>query len=249
MQKLLVDLGNTRMKWAMQNDKQLLAVSVLTHRDRDLPGELTQAWGNLTRPGRVVVASVTDEVRKQQLAQWLQSHWSLAPEFVVSPAQAFGMQNSYREPARLGCDRWAAMLGAYHVSRSAVCVIDCGSAITLDVVDDTGRHLGGLIVPGVQGMLGALTQQTALSPVNLSVSNTPSLLGTSTREGIVYGITRAISALIQQTLFDLKRDTGIAPVCYLTGGDAESIAPLLPIQCVLDADLVLKGLAIMTDAT
>ena len=248
MQTLLVDLGNSRIKWAMHSRDMLQACSVLTHRDKDLSALLTQAWTPLTRPQRVVIASVADQDRKDQLAQWVQQHWSLSAEFIASPMQGQGLKNSYQEPARLGCDRWAAMLAAYHAAHSAICVVDCGSAVTLDIVDEAGQHLGGLILPGMQAMHAALTRHTALAPVEFS-QIPQSLLGTSTQEGIVIGITRAISALVQQTLLDLERRTGVSAACFLTGGDAKVIAPLLQMPYVLDTDLVLKGLAIIVDAT
>lgn len=248
MQTLLVDLGNTCIKWALHSGGQLQARSSLRHRDKEFSTLLSQAWTTLTRPQRVVVASVADQARKDSLTEWVGQHWSLSAEFIVSPAQGLGLTNSYREPARLGCDRWAAMLAAFHTSQSAVCVVDCGSAVTLDVVAATGQHQGGLILPGMQAMHAALTQQTALAPVEF-LPIPQSLLGTSTQEGIVIGITRAISALVQQTLSDLERTTGVIATCFLTGGDAEVIASLLQNPYVLDPDLVLKGLAIIVDAT
>lgn len=248
MQTLLVDLGNSRIKWAMHNGNGLQSSSVLTHRDRGLPELLAQAWVSLPRPARVVVASVTAQDRKNQLASWVQQHWSLKAEFVVSPAHGYGLQNSYLEPALLGCDRWVAMVAAYHVAHSAVCVVDCGSAVTVDVVDAAGRHQGGLILPGVHAMHAALTQHTALAPIDFSQPPL-SLLGTSTQEGIICGITHAISALIHQSVLEFERTNDICVTCFLTGGDAELIAPLLKIQYQLDADLVLKGLAIIAGAT
>jgi type III pantothenate kinase len=196
----------------------------------------------------VVIASVADRVRRDQLAAWVQQHWSLSVEFIVSPAQGQGLKNSYRDPAQLGCDRWAAMVAAYHAAHSAVCVVDCGSAVTIDVVDKAGQHQGGLILPGIQAMHSSLTRHTTLTSVDFS-KLTLSILGTSTQEGIICGITHAISSLVQQTLFDLERTTGMTATCYLTGGDAKVIAPLLHVSYVQEADLVLKGLAIMARAT
>jgi type III pantothenate kinase len=248
MQTLLVDVGNSRIKWAMHQGGRLQASSAILHREREMSALLTQAWTTLTRPNRVVVASVANSDRKNQLADWVRQHWSLTPEFVVSPPQGQGVKNSYREPARLGCDRWAAMVAAYHAAHAAVCVVDCGSAVTLDVVDATGQHQGGLILPGVQAMHAALTRHTELAPIDFSMV-TSSLLGNSTQEGIVCGITQEISALVHQTLSDLERTSGLQPTCYLTGGDAELMAPLLRIPYILEADLVLKGLAVIACAT
>ncbi|MBI1425438.1 MAG: type III pantothenate kinase [Gammaproteobacteria bacterium] len=246
MQTLLVDVGNSRVKWAL-HDGKALHVSGFTHRDQDLSSLLTRHWKDLASPQRVIIASVTSEARKQQLADWIRQHWSLSAEFIVSPAQGQGLINRYREPEKLGCDRWAAMVAAYHAAHAAVCVVDCGSAVTLDVVDANGQHLGGLILPGVHTMHTALTAQTALTPVDFSQLPIQ-ILGHSTREGIALGITHAISALVHQTLAELQA-TGVSPRCYLTGGDAALMAPLLQCEHVLEPDLVLQGLAIMAHAT
>lgn len=248
MQTLLVDLGNSRIKWAMQNGQVMQASTALAHRGQEFSAILAQAWTPLTRPARVVIASVTDPVRQDSLAQWVQQHWSVSAEFVVSPAQGHGLTNAYQEPTRLGCDRWAAMVAAYQHAHSAVCVVDCGSAVTVDVVDATGQHQGGLILPGVHAMSETLTRHTTLAPVDVS-NIPPGLLGTSTQAGIARGITFAISSVVQQMMSDLKQTRNMSAVCYLTGGDSAVIAPLLRIPYMMDADLVLKGLAIITHAT
>jgi len=248
MQTLLVDFGNSRIKWAIHNTQSLQASAVLTHRQQALPALLAQAWADLPSPQRVVIASVADAERRAQLAQWIQQHWSLDPEFIVSPAHGHGLRNSYQEPAKLGCDRWAAMVAAYHAANAAVCIVDCGSAVTIDVVDASGQHRGGLILPGVHTMQAALTAHTTLAPLDFSQAP-GNLLGTSTQEAIACGITHAISALVQQTLAELARSSDIRASCYLTGGDAAIIAPLLALPYVLVPDLVLQGLAHMAHAT
>jgi type III pantothenate kinase len=248
MQTLLVDFGNSRIKWALHDNQLLRASAVLSHRQQALPALLAQAWADLPVPQRVVIASVADPARTAQLTQWIRQHWSRDAEFIVSPAQGNGLSNSYQEPAKLGCDRWAAMVAAYHAAHAAVCVVDCGSAVTVDVVDAGGQHRGGLILPGVHSMDAALTAHTALAP--LDFSQLPNnLLGTSTQAAIACGITHAITALVHQTLAELAKTLGINATCYLTGGDAEIIAPLLHVPYVLAPDLVLQGLAHMAHAT
>lgn len=248
MQTLLVDFGNSRIKWAAHDARGLQASSVVSHRQQALPAVLTQIWATLSPPQRVVIASVADADRKAQLTGWIQQQWTLTPEYIVSPASGQGLTNSYREPAKLGCDRWAAMVAAYHAARTAVCVVDCGSAVTIDVVDATGQHRGGMILPGIHTMQAALTAHTALVPVDFSRAPL-ALLGTSTQDAIASGITHAISALVQQTLAEQAQALGTTVICYVTGGDAVIIAPLLHLAYVLEPDLVLQGLAIMAHAT
>lgn len=245
---LLIDLGNTRLKWAVYDGHLPLHSAAITHRDQDLAALLATAWATLPRPGRVLLASVAAPAVTDALTQWLTQQWALTPRVLVSPAEGQGITNSYAEPARLGCDRWAAMVAAYHLAQDAVCVVDCGSAVTLDAVDAAGQHLGGLILPGLQAMQTALSRGTALPAVEFT-RPAPGLLGTSTRDAIVNGISHAIGALVQQVVTELAGPSGVAPQCYLTGGDAEVIAPLLSIPHQMLPDLVLQGLAVIADAT
>lgn len=248
MQTLLVDLGNSRLKWAFYDGSLPLASAARVHREQELAAVFASAWASEPRPDRVLVASVADQARRDALEQWLQQQWALTPTYLVSPAQGQGIRNRYAEPARLGCDRWAAMVAAYHAAHTAVCVVDCGTAVTLDVVDSNGQHLGGMILPGLRAMHAALSQHTALPPVD--VARFPAgLLGTTTEECITVGSVQAIRALIEQTVADLAQQQGLQARCYLTGGNAEQIVPLLSIPYELEPDLVLQGLAVIADAT
>lgn len=248
MSILLVDLGNTRLKWARADGDRPLASEVLLHRDQPLAALLDTAWAAQPRPERVLIASVADPACRDSLNQWLQRQWSLTPDWLVSPARGQGLQNSYAEPARLGCDRWAAMVAAFQLARAAVCVVDCGTAVTLDVVDATGMHRGGLILPGLSAMQTALTGQTALAPVD-PARVVSGLLASATEDAIVLGARRAVAALVQQTVTELAQQQAIQARCYLTGGDAERIAPLLALPYELVPDLVLQGLAVIAHAT
>lgn len=248
MQMLLVDFGNSRLKWVLHDKNGMQATSVVSHRQQALDRIITQAWSHLAPPERVVIASVADPSRQQQLAEWVRQHWSLEAEFIVSPARGQGMTNGYTEPDKLGCDRWAAMVAAYRLTGAAVCVVDCGSAVTIDVVDDSGQHLGGMILPGIHTMLAALSAHTSLPQVDLTWPPA-GLLGKSTQDGIACGISHAIAALVNQTLTELTQKFGRRVTCYLTGGDASIIQPLLHLPCEHDANLVLRGLAIIASAT
>lgn len=248
MSTLLVDLGNSRLKWAQYAGSLPLASVSVAHRDQALDGVLDAQWGALARPERVMVASVAAIDARDALQQWLQQRWSLVPQFLVSPAQGQGVRNAYPEPARLGCDRWAAMVAAYHLAGTGVCVVDCGTAVTLDVVTDEGRHRGGLILPGLAAMQTGLARHTSLPPVDFAVTG-DALLGASTEEAIALGSTRAVAALVDQTRTALSRQYGVELACYLTGGDAGYIAPRLAGPCQQVPDLVLQGLAMIAGDT
>jgi len=248
MSTLLVDLGNTRLKWALSVGDLPLTSSAVSYRDESLATVFESQWGNLARPKRVMIASVAGADTRQVLLDWLQAHWSLVPEWLVSPTQGQGIKNAYPEPARLGCDRWAAMVAAFHLAGSGVCVMDCGTAITLDVVTADGQHRGGLILPGLTAMQTGLSRHTSLPAVDFSTTG-DALLGVTTDEAIGLGITRAVAALVDQTLVSVARDYGEDVACYLTGGDATYIASHLASHCHQVPDLVLQGLAVIASDT
>jgi len=244
MSILLVDVGNTRLKWARLENDGLGEFAALVHRGQALPVLLNQYWGALEKMQRVLVASVAAISVRTQLESWVAQHWACRMEFLSSPAQGSGLVNSYDDPARLGCDRWAAMVAARRRTESAFCVVDCGSAVTIDAVDESGRHLGGLILPGMRAMLDALGRNTPLM-LNEFEHMDKARLGTSTEGAVQAGILGAISCLVNQTVSDQQSlsDTGLH--CFLTGGDAAYIAPLLNIPYEHRANLVLEGLAIL----
>lgn len=242
MTHLYVDVGNTRLKWAVYQQDALQVAPPVEHRQQDMVAILDEVWSALAVPNQVLVSCVASGQLREGIGNWTQQKWGVQAEFITSPAQGCNVKNGYQQPEQLGCDRWLAMVAARSIVQSAVLVIDCGSAITLDVVDGQGQHLGGLIVPGFNAMQSALAANTSLSiaPVRHGQSFR---LGTTTQAGIELGITHAIAALVSRTLDWLQQERGINPACFITGGDARLLSSILEYEHTVDQDLVLKGLA------
>ena len=127
----------------------------------------------------------------------------------------------------------------------AVCVVDCGTAITIDLVDPVGRHRGGLILAGVSLMQQALCAQTAELQLPRGDQPPPVLLANATATAISSGCRYAAAAAIDRITEDMAAGAGLQPVVVLTGGEANTVAPLLRVAARHDADLVLKGIAIL----
>jgi type III pantothenate kinase len=156
---------------------------------------------------------------------------------LVKPqAQAFGVVNAYQQPERLGVDRWLSLVAVWQQYQVSACIVDCGTAITVDLLDAHGRHQGGLISPGLMLMKESLGQGTAA----LSVSDASHVFGLadSTEAAIYSGTLMAAIGLIEHVL--AKHPSGIRLI--LTGGDAELIAGQLDAVSTVDPDLVLRGL-------
>jgi len=241
---LLVDIGNTSVKWALAGGRQLEATGRFTHRDRDLAVLLEQAWADLAAPDRLVVTNVAGADLAESLSEWTGRRWQARPRFIRAGRQAAGVTNAYPVPEQLGADRWAALIAAWHAAGGAVCAVDCGTAITFDLVDPAGRHRGGLIVAGLALMQQALYAQTAgLQPPGDDQS--AGLPATSTGAAISGGCRYAAAAAIDRIVAELAASTGLQPEVIITGGDAQTLMPLLRVDARHDADLVLKGIAIL----
>lgn len=243
--RLFVDLGNSRLKWAWSTPEGEWTPGAVLHRGRALAPLLDEIWGTCRPPPvQVVVASVAASERCSALRAWLQAHWGLEPQMVQARAEQLGVRNGYREPATLGADRWAALIATRALAASgAACIVDCGTAVTVDALAASGEFLGGVILPGLDLQRASLREGTAgvRAP-----SGAPSCLGRTTGEavagGTLYGLAGAIERVLTEQEAALGGSGGGDVTVFLTGGDAASLLPLLRRRVTLVPDLVLRGL-------
>jgi type III pantothenate kinase len=241
---LLIDIGNSRLKWALWNDGVLGQSKAMAHDSRLASDTFDSAWGALPRPERVVVSNVMGNRIAAELRQWVTQRWQLKVEYLGSTKQAAGITNGYRDVAQLGVDRWAAIVAAYCMIGEACLVVDCGSATTLDVIDNDGCHRGGLIIPGVRLMMHSLTMNTEQISI-ISLSNKTSGLGQSTAEAITLGVVESAVALVASTRRKWASATGGEIEIIITGGDAATMLDAAHFPCRHAPDLVLQGVAIL----
>lgn len=246
---LLVDAGNSRLKWAYLRDEKFEYGSVLP-RGKQVAAMARKAWGELaSQPDRVVVACVAGTSFRTSLTNWFEKQWSVIPEFPVAHAEAFGVRNAYANPERLGIDRWAALIAAYRRQVLPVCIVDCGTAITIDALSAEGHHLGGLIAPGLDAMRDCLVQRTADIDAEHAVTSgdESSLLASDTGNAIVGGALYAAISMIDRVVLELGSVLGSRLHVLITGGDAQQVMPLLESRVEFEPDLVLRGLAVMAE--
>ncbi len=236
---LELDIGNTRCKWRVLDAAGVTLVDG-TCQSAALGAEL----GALAcRAGlrRVRAACVRGEAVEREIAGSVAGALGLEVEFARSQREAAGVRNSYAEPGRLGVDRWLAMLAGFAASAGAVCVFDCGSAITADLVDADGLHRGGYIVPGIAMMrtsLLAATDRVRFEAAGLAPDVAP---GTSTAQAVTHGTLLAAAGLLRAAREQFAERCPAAPV-LLTGGDAGTLQPWLDFPVTLRPQLVLDGL-------
>jgi type III pantothenate kinase len=235
MSLLLVDAGNTRVKWALvppgAPPGQWAAHGAVAHADLE---SLRTAWQGQAIE-RAIVANVAGPELRARLAALLPP----APvEWFVSSAARAGLANRYRDPARLGCDRFAAAIGARALAPGkAVIVATCGTATTVDAVSADGAFLGGMILPGLALMASALARNTAQLPQVVPGAAPPPLFADNTDDAIVSGCLSAQAGAIERAVAAHQ-----ATECLVSGGAAAWIASALNIPHRLVDNMVLVGL-------
>lgn len=239
---LLLDLGNSRLKWALAAPQSAgwVAQGALAW-GADLAAQLQLAWAGYPTVRAIVGASVVDAARESLVAAAVASKFGGMPRWVRTPASAGGVRNAYPEPQRLGADRFLAMLAA-HAAGYAPCVLaSAGTALTLDAVAADGQHLGGLIAPGAELMqrsLGVATVQIRLEHAGAIVD-----VARNTADAVTSGCWHAVAALVERFVQRLTPALGGAPTLVLGGGDAARLLPLLTLPARVMPDGVLHGLA------
>lgn len=243
--KLLLDLGNTRLKWALAEPGGWSARGAAAW-DDEFAARLAEAWRELPVPAQVVGASVVDAAREAQVVAQVAAAFGREVCWLRTPAAACGVRNAYAEPQRLGVDRFLAMVAA-HAAGDAPCVLaGIGTALTLDALAGDGRHLGGLIAPGPRlmqsSLLGATVRVRPERPGRIVDA------ADNTADGVTSGCWLAAAALVGRFVARLTPVLGAPPRLIVHGGDAEDLLPLLDGPAQLAVDGVLRGLAVWAES-
>ncbi len=236
MKRLELDAGNTFIKWRLIDaDRVLERGRWLT---AEFAAELLQECRQ--RPDEVWLASVAGEGLNQALAAGVERCWQLPLRRALTEAAAAGVRNSYEDPARMGVDRWLAMLAAWKRVGQPCWVVDCGSAITVDLLDAEGRHQGGYILPGIRLMQQSLLGNTAEVRVDRDVEHYSVAPGRDTSSAVAHGANLMLLALARQLRAGIP-GMAIPTRVLVTGGDGAQLAEMMP-DAELCPDLVMDGL-------
>ena len=249
MSFLALDVGNTRLKWALYDSPQpgatLMAhgAEFLENIDKLAEG----AWSTLPEPDQILGCIVAGDAIRRRVSAQLEL-WDTTPQWVVSSAAEAGLTNGYDHPTRLGADRWVAMIGAWHrmLARAdskgthrPLVVVMVGTAVTVEAIDATGKFLGGIIIPGHGIMLRALESGTAgLHVPTGEVVDFP----TNTSDALTSGGTFAIAGAVERMIQHVRQRCGTEPVCIMTGGAGWKMAPSMSVPFELVDSLIFDGL-------
>jgi type III pantothenate kinase len=243
---LLIDIGNTRIKWAQLERGVLGAQSAAVHAQWTANEFIDAVLKSTPRPERVLISNVGGAKIGDAALAALTRTWQMDPRFVQSTASAGGVRNGYFDPQKLGIDRWLAVIGAYSIQHSAACVVSVGTATTIDGVDATGQHLGGLIVPGPDLMVSSLLANTSEIARRAEQGSTKqSLFADNTLGAVTQGAAHALAALVERAVETMRQQVGEMPALLLTGGASARIEGALKVSYKSVPDLVLRGLAVL----
>ena len=245
---LVIDVGNTRLKWAWLTSTGLSDQQAVVHRDAK-PGIWTTAlFESGHRPSRVLVSNVAGPAMAKTLTRLTKKMFRVNVEFVTAAPEFHGTHQWLSRS--LAC--WARtvgwrLIGAWTKARSALCVVDAGTAVKVDSVDANGQHLGGLIVPGIHMMREALMNKTS-DIAKAAVHSTPSLAGVlanNTIGAVSRGAVFALAGMADRAAEVIEQSTGAKPKLFITGGDAGMITGTMRSHGEIVPDLVLQGLAVI----
>lgn len=244
---LELDMGNTRIKWRLRSDSGKVArgnfPSSSPFSELATAVEIAGLPTDKEPLARVLVASVLGEERNRELHTWCEKNFAVTAEFACSGVDAGEVRSGYTAPEFLGVDRWLALLAGYALARRACVIVDCGSALTVDLLGSSGEHLGGYIAPGLKLMRHALqgnTQKIQIADVPSDFSVAP---GRDTEACVTAAQSAMVGGLVEQALRQLSPYSEEAPALIFTGGDAQWLHAFFPTAQVR-VDLVLDGLSL-----
>lgn len=240
--KLLVDAGNSRLKWAWWDGAALHDACAVGNAEMDF----SALWKDGRNADAAWIASVAPASSNAALAGAIRERFGIEPVFAATRAQACGVRVAYAQPADLGVDRFLGLIAAHAQIRTPAAIASCGTALTLDALAADGTHLGGLIAAGPQLAQNALrggAARLAAIPAGRVAE-----IADNSADAVESGTWLSAAALVERFLTRAAWRMGGTPALILTGGGASRLSALLDVPHRIDAELVLRGLAMLADA-
>lgn len=248
MSFILIDAGNSSLKIAIMDSLENTDIyyNVLDYANLfdNLLDELNDCM-----PSQVAVCNVSNPVVFHIISDVVYKLWRIDAYQTIVQQDKYGISTRYTNPRVLGCDRWVALIAARSEFDKTLCVVDCGTAVTIDVLSDVGMHLGGLIAPGLKTARKSLGLNTNNLPsvenIDENINNESSFLAINTQDAILGGTLYQLSAYIERIVSEIKQEFGEDTVCIITGGDADKIQALTYHHFHHRETLVLDGLRVV----
>lgn len=256
MSYLLIDIGNSFAKYAVYTAKVLTAVhKVKSDSFKEMIDRLV-----LETPeplSGIVLVSVADNDLTKSIVDKLSMQFKCSVQQINTVESGLGVKCGYADSTLLGSDRWLAIIAAFQhkiktQAKTPVMVVDCGTVITVDVIDNLGQHLGGWMMPGRSMMYDALLEKSSgikqgLEHTAKELSDAKHVFGNSTQECIEIGNKFAEVGFVEQCFIQTHKKLNEAPLCILTGGGANVLIPMLTMNLEYLPNLIFEGLALFTE--
>lgn len=240
---LLLDLGNSRCKFAIVENNVIKKYGVQPYHKTNKLSAIKPLLHEHSNSNKVIICSVLDETFDNQLIELLASHQIHDYYFLDPAVDSFGILLGYQNPNQLGTDRLAAMIAANKKFKGNTCIVDCGTAITIDALNPKGIHQGGVILPSLTSMRQALFVDTDIQ--HYEADGSFNIVANNTHDAIYTGCLSAVIGGIEHIVNTMQAHYDSFDQIILTGGDAELLIPMLTQQVVYEPNLVLDGLIIV----
>jgi type III pantothenate kinase len=242
--QLLLDIGNSSVNWALQDQGVFVSDGAFRYKKNNVEHALQNNFLFSVIPTDVFVSNVAGIEVYNALQVWIKKQWQQEcwqPTVLTSFNE---LKNSYSDVQQMGIDRWLSMVASWEEYHSALCLVGCGTALTIDIIDDEGKHLGGYIAPGVELMQQSLVKNT--EQINIDIETQASLeYARDTRTAVNNGAFLAAVSMIDRVTDKFSNESKCAPKCIISGGMAELIKPLLGFPFEHKPNLVLTGLSLL----
>ena len=235
---ILIDAGNTRVKWALHDGRAFVANGAV---ETASAGKIAAQWPSAMQARRAIASNVAGAEVGEHLARACAAR-GLALRTIRSQAEQLGVTSGYKDPSQLGTDRWAALIAAHRVGPGHKLVVNAGTALTIDALTADGRFLGGLIVPGPALMRRSLDRGTAgLRLTEGAFVEFPA----STPDAITSGAIQACAGAVERMRDAMAGVEATPSQVVLSGGAAHDLAGHLPIAATIRENLVIDGLLLI----
>ena len=221
---LTIDIGNSGVKWGIWQEGMLILAEDSSYEKDSLHDTFDKIYSGAPYQDTVWVSCVAGPDVEQALTDWIQKEWSIEPIFLRTTSELGGVFNMYPQPEEHGVDRWAALLGAKKLYDVPVCILDVGTAVTVDLMDVGGVHRGGRIMPGLNMMRNSLLQNTV--GVKDVDGDCPGF-AINTADAVTSGTLHMLQAGLLEVCESAKKRLGDEMRVILTGGMAEKMLPML----------------------
>jgi len=244
--KLLIDAGNTRIKWGLQDGATFKDGGAYVYRDTPLNERITDIFSSITSAlDSIWISNVAGRTMHDALCNFFQDRWQKTPQFPRASRCNFGLKNGYVSSETMGMDRWFALTAAWHRLQKPLLLIGAGTCTTADMVDATGQHRGSLIAPGLRLLQESIVQRVENCQISVNLDVPAWSFGDTTGSAIHGGCTSLVHSFIEQAYHHAKKVLGnCTPL--ITGGDAPILLAQLSIPFEYLPALVLEGLALIS---